>query len=324
MIPKHFSFVCFVSSHKYTHGETHEKIAFDSKDPFLMMMEAKRNERRQKNTERFFRIYRHNWMLPESDSRERNLSCSSKRRSVFLYVSILSHRLELKASRRLRVNKKNYSRASQFVSYAPSRRLLPSVLCSAFFNSPLQFIPSSPSHFFSSLILVCCAYQKTIFSSSFFSFFSSVFSLTKGPGSKKRSEIHYVVFLCLFFSACLASLGALIFLLEKSKNKEKKEGKKPKSWVWPSNKRKKMNSDMTLNKMPAPSSESTCCEIVCGTFSCRYRDTGRGGNKLKRRGVIGVEGKSWNHDIKTWSVEFALREFEFFHHAAVDGWMGTV
>lgn len=60
MIPKHFSFVSF---HTLT-----MKIVFDSKDPFLMMMEAKR--KKKEKTERFFRIHRHNWMPPESVERK--------------------------------------------------------------------------------------------------------------------------------------------------------------------------------------------------------------------------------------------------------------
>lgn len=50
MIPKRFSlcFVTYLRAHIHTQGlpahESHEKIAFDSKDPFLMMMEAMAKE----------------------------------------------------------------------------------------------------------------------------------------------------------------------------------------------------------------------------------------------------------------------------------------
>lgn len=87
---------------------------------------------------------------------------------------------------------------------------------------------------------MCCAYQKAIFPSSFFLLFVCFFVQQKAQAAEKDQR-SIIMFLCLAFSACLASLWDWILLLENQlrRRRTNEQKKKPESWVWSSKKQKK-------------------------------------------------------------------------------------
>lgn len=154
--PQAFLFVRFTHTISSESTSSHEKIAFDLKDPFLMMMEAKR--KRKKKEKKVERKKKDSLEFTDTteclqwETKKSLLSGSSKRVTPKCYA-ILSREYENW------VNKKICLQVAQFVSYPLPRLVVQccasnfSCLFSVFHISFLRLL-----HFF---FFSCCAYQKT-------------------------------------------------------------------------------------------------------------------------------------------------------------------